>query len=383
MTQFTRQGSAHFPHNDNNLVVRDRLPAGYHSISVHPERGFFFLDAEPMVLPSKTYGNVNDVTERVLTTFVSRSGNTGVLLAGDKGSGKSLQMKLICAAAVSAGLPVITVSEPMRGEAFNRFITSLRQPFVLTFDEFEKVYDESKGEQTELLSLMDGVYNSQALFLFTVNDAKGVNKFMVNRPGRIFYLLNYKGMEESAIVEYCKDQLKDQSHIDQILAMSTMIGSFSFDILKALVEEMNRYSEGPMEAVRVLNIRPDPYGSNYKFTAELSAENGKLPRALCDEDYKFEEGDAPDIKNVTLRYDETIHPGLTHVLQFNISYRHPRLGHEDGGAGHYCEKSVVLTRQSLVHSDMREGVWVYSLGSGKLTVRRSKRSTYDPLGAWA
>lgn len=256
MTQFTREGDCHFPHSDQSLKVTNTLPAGYHTIGFHPMRGYYFKDTAAMELPPKLYGSTVAHSERVRNTFKSRPGNTGALFVGEKGSGKSLLLRHICTELVKEGLPVVLVNNAHCGEDFNQFLMSLTQPVVLAMDEFEKIYDDD--DQAKILTLMDGVFPSQFLFLLTVNKVDMVNEFMKNRPGRLFYNLTFDGLEAEAIVGYAKDNLKapTDSAINGILMVAQIIGKFNFDMLKALVEEMNRYDEPAHEAVRWLNIRP-------------------------------------------------------------------------------------------------------------------------------
>lgn len=256
MTQFTREGDTHFPHSDQSLKIVRTLPAGFHSIGFHPMRGYFFRDAPAMELPSKLYGSTVVHSERVRHTFKTRPGNTGALFVGEKGSGKSLLMRHICVELVKEGLPVVMVNEAHCGESFNQFLMSLTQPVVLAMDEFEKIYDDN--DQVKILSLMDGVFPSQILFLLTVNDVDLVTQYMKNRPGRLFYRLTFEGLEAEAIVGYATDNLKapTDSAINSILMVAQIVGKFNFDMLKALVEEMNRYNEPAHEAVKWLNIRP-------------------------------------------------------------------------------------------------------------------------------
>jgi len=52
--------------------------------------------------------------------------------------------------------------------------------------------------------------------------------------------------------------------IPQVVAVSTMFEAFNFDMLQAVVEEMNRYNETPFEALKLLNVRTEfEYGSSY------------------------------------------------------------------------------------------------------------------------
>jgi hypothetical protein len=96
---------------------------------------------------------------------------------------------------------------------------------------------------------------------------------MRNRPGRIFYNLEYKGLEADFIREYCHDNLKAKEHIDKIVGIAGTFDQFNFDMLKALVEEMNRFSETPQEAMSMLNTKPE-FGneSRYKIKLMLNGE---------------------------------------------------------------------------------------------------------------
>jgi SpoVK/Ycf46/Vps4 family AAA+-type ATPase len=134
-------------------------------------------------------------------------------------------------------------------------IQSIEQPCIVFFDEFEKVYD--REDQERLLTLLDGIFTSKKLFMLTSNDKWRVDDHMRNRPGRIFYMVEFKGLDENFIREYCNDNLANKAHIDSIVNIASVFASFNFDMLKAVVEEMNRYNETPQEAMRILNVRTE------------------------------------------------------------------------------------------------------------------------------
>jgi len=94
-----------------------------------------------------------------------------------------------------------------------------------------------------------------------LNDKYRVNSHMRNRPGRIFYMLDFKGLDAAFIEEYCNDRLNNKAHIPQIVRLTMMFDSFNFDMLKALIEEMNRYNESPNQAMEMLNARPVDAGT--------------------------------------------------------------------------------------------------------------------------
>jgi hypothetical protein len=178
------------------------------------------------------------------------------MLVGEKGSGKTLLSKNICVELAKQNVPTIVINHPWHGDKFNTLIQSIQQPCIVMFDEFEKVYNSD--EQEQLLTLLDGIYSTKKLFLLTSNDKWRVDSHMRNRPGRIFYMVDFKGLDETFIREYCYDNLlSDTKTVDTIVSIASVFGAFNFDMLKALIEEMNRYGETPQEAMRILNVKAE------------------------------------------------------------------------------------------------------------------------------
>lgn len=258
--------------DSQNIDLHDHLPPDTYVVLFHPEKGYYLSQVEPMSVPKKIYGTTNAHVDRIFNTFNTRTRNTGVLLNGEKGSGKTLTLSLLAHKFIEAGFPVILINSVCAGESFNKFISEISQPCMVAFDEFDKVYDND--EQSQILTLLDGVFNSSKLFVITCNDSWKINPFMLNRPGRIFYNFKYRGMEEDAIRSYCDDNLHNNEHIDGLLAVAGTIDSFNFDMLKALVEEMNRYKETAKQAISILNIRPErSTGVNYKYAVSRGGGN--------------------------------------------------------------------------------------------------------------
>jgi hypothetical protein len=202
-----------------------------------------------------------------MSTFLDRSASTGIMLTGEKGSGKSLLAKNLSIVAAAQGIPTIVINQPWAGDKFNSFIQTIEQPCIVLFDEFEKVYDNDAQEQ--MLTLLDGVFPSKKMFVLTCNDKWRVDSHMRNRPGRIFYMLDYKGLAMEFIIEYCNDNLKATEHIEKICTIAGLFAQFNFDMLKALVEEMNRYNEPPEKALRMLNAKPE-FDDGNQYTVEMA-----------------------------------------------------------------------------------------------------------------
>jgi hypothetical protein len=155
----------------------------------------------------------------------------------------------------------------------------IEQPTVILFDEFEKVYD--KDDQEKMLTLLDGVYPSKKLFILTCNDKWRVDSHMRNRPGRIFYSLDFKGLEQDFIIEYCEDNLVNKTHIQGVCRVAAMFDQFNFDMLKALVEEMNRYNESPSESMKMLNAKPE-FGGDSKYKVTLQVKGLDIEQELLE-----------------------------------------------------------------------------------------------------
>lgn len=252
-TKYLIRGERLFLQDDSGLPkTLDKLGPHNYMIGIN-KHGEWYLERIPdFSIPEKIYGNVLNRTDRIINTFQSRDSSTGVLLTGEKGSGKSLLAKNVAVKLQEAGYPTIVVNSAFCGDAFNRVLQRIEQKCVVLFDEFEKVY--SREAQESLLSLFDGFFDSKKLFVLTSNDTYKVIGPMKNRPGRLYYKIDYKNLPESTTREYCEENLHNTSYVGSVLQIVSMVSSFNFDMLKALVEEMNRYDESPAQALDILNI---------------------------------------------------------------------------------------------------------------------------------
>lgn len=248
----------------NEDTILDKLPARVYSVNFHPLMGFSLnILKKSLDLPNKIYGKVQQRTEKCIETYKSRTASTGILLTGDKGTGKTLQMAYLANKVISElNLPVIMITEPHAGAQFTSFIESIGE-CCLIFDEFGKMYRASRAsqeadieapQQSSLLSLMDGVDKTKRMIILTENSEYDINDFMLNRPSRIYYHFKYKKLEEESIIGYCKDINIKETIINDILDISRKSKLFSFDMLQSITEEHLRFGSSVQDSISDLNI---------------------------------------------------------------------------------------------------------------------------------
>ena len=133
-----QSGSSFQVYNGEDLKTFDRLPAAVYKVDFSERKGFFLSLCPPISITEKIYGNVPERVDKVLNSFVITDRNLGVILTGDKGSGKSLFAKALGVACIDKDIPLIIVDSYISGIA--DFIATIEQEIMVLFDEFDKVF---------------------------------------------------------------------------------------------------------------------------------------------------------------------------------------------------------------------------------------------------
>jgi len=277
MSYFVRSGNGYSVASKTSFVYENSLPVGTYVVKFDPMSRQFQLEiVDDFTINHKLYGNTIKNADRIINTFNTRTHSTGVMLCGEKGSGKTLLAKVISIMCRKSNVPTIIINQAHCGDEFNTFLQTIDQDCVVIFDEFEKVYSDRKVQEA-VLTLLDGVYPSKKLFILTVNNKDRIDINMKNRPGRIYYMLDFNGLELNFIREYCMENLNNKNHIESICKVSLIFDSFNFDMLKAIVEEMNRYNETVNEVIKFINTKPEfNAGVEYEVQIKLAKTQSRI-----------------------------------------------------------------------------------------------------------
>ena len=215
----------------------------------------------------------------IIKRYDNQASSLGVLLTGNKGSGKSLFTTLVSNSMIDRGFPVIVINDSYSGQDMNEFLNKIGE-CVIIFDEFAKTYD--RQEQNKLLTLFDGIMSSKRIVLVTENDKHSLNDYIINRPGRFMYHFKYEKLEEEVVNEYCDYKGVPEKIKKQIHLLRNRSAEFSMDTLVAIVSEYQMFGSDDCnvdELVSILNISLSNE-SLYKLTL-THIENNKTGEALC------------------------------------------------------------------------------------------------------
>ena len=211
------------------------LPKGIYEVKLSMTGFYLSKIAESFTFDYKLYGLNQKFIDYVLKTYKNTTGNLGVLLDGIKGTGKTVTAKELCN---NLQLPVILVQS--MGDSNDKLIkylsTAINFDCVFFFDEYEKEFKDS----SDVLSFMDGTYNSIycKVFLLTTNELK-VDPNLLGRPSRIRYKKSFSNLPEEVTREFLNDILEDKTAIEKVIELTHSMNIITIDLIKAIATEIN------------------------------------------------------------------------------------------------------------------------------------------------
>lgn len=266
------QGSA------TTVSYPEGLPKGIYEVKLSLTGFYLSKIAESFTFDYKLYGLNQKFIDYVLKTYENTTGNLGVLLDGIKGTGKTVTAKELCN---HLQLPVILVQS--MGDANDKLIkylsTTINFDCIFFFDEYEKEFKDS----SDVLSFMDGTYNSiyRKVFLLTTNELK-VDPNLLGRPSRIRYKKSFDNLSEEVTREILNDILEDKNAIEKVIELTHSMNIITIDLIKAIATEINIHGVEALPDIKeTFNIEFSKFSYLYRMirvrncAIELTSENIK------------------------------------------------------------------------------------------------------------
>ncbi len=267
----------------DDLQTFDQIPVGNYKVCFNGMMGFYLEDADSFKLNEQPYGKHPIKIAKVIKLYENIERSAGVILSGKKGMGKSMFARSLSATfAETHGMPTIIITQAFPGIV--DFIESIKQECIVLFDEFEKVFDsddsmmrgeknERKEPQEKLLGLFDGLSQTKRLYVITVNDIKRVNQYMINRPGRFHYHIQFHYPSIAEIEMYLRDKLKPEFHAEIVLVQKfSNRFDLNYDSLRAIAFELNA-GYNFLETMEDLNISTSDNDSS-RYNVAVHYSNG-------------------------------------------------------------------------------------------------------------
>jgi len=251
-------------------MIEPVMPAVYKLIKGND--GHYLEYYKPMFeVSGKNYGDINRHIEVFWDAYTSKTVSLGVLLTGAAGSGKTRTAELLGNRAIMHNMIVVMVTEIVPDLETIKYIDLLTNA-VIIFDEFGKVFDMKL--QNKMLTMLSNVNSYKKLFILTENSKNIVSPFILNRPGRVRYHIDYDRIKESTILEYTADYPVNEKFLNELLKLHAKSNIFSFDHLQALVSEHRKYPDLTLEELlEILNLSMFNKQPHYR-AVEMYDEDG-------------------------------------------------------------------------------------------------------------
>lgn len=253
-----RKASISINNFDNHMIIRmndesnliDHVPAMVYKASIGRPGIIMIKDRPTFTLPQLRFGKHNARIKQITASYDRHGKSNGVLLHGQKGSGKSLMAEELGNWMIAQDLPVIMVAEPMSAEELTIIIKAVG-PCMVYFDEFGKIYNE-KNDRERLLPLFSDTSFSGVMFVITGNESEEFSEYLVYRPQRFRYNIGFGASIDLETLHdiLAKMQVNERLHKAFEAYVRQSAGKLNFDSLLCMIRE----SAGCQDASEVADL---------------------------------------------------------------------------------------------------------------------------------
>ena len=236
------------------MYYQTLIAPGVFEIKKNPGNKEFYLEQKDYSykVPPKLYGNMQNYVDFYWKSFERTNFVNGLMLTGQKGSGKTMIAATLCNMAIARGLRVVEITNVEFNTELLRFLDNLDK-VVLFFDEFGKNF--TTRQQDKMLTILSTISGKERLILITENIPQRISEFIRNRPGRVKYSLHFNKLPMKTVTEYCEEFDIDEVFYKEFIASYKSTVTFQFDHLIAIVDEhINNPDIEFNELVEMLNV---------------------------------------------------------------------------------------------------------------------------------
>lgn len=223
-----------------SFKIRKELPYGVYGVNLQAMSGELYLTKQkPEFLMPKDFYEVKGKEFQYIKEVAQASrGNLGIILNGVKGTGKTIFAEKLCN---ELQIPVLIMeSWGEKNLSVLKQISDIPYDLVLFFDEFEKKFSED--DQQMLLSVIDGVYNTnyRRIFILTTNEAS-IDPNMLGRLHRFAYRLDFTYItDKETIKNYFSERIKlTEEQLHWLVGYMQSKINNTIDTFSKIVEEIN------------------------------------------------------------------------------------------------------------------------------------------------
>ena len=236
-----------------------------------------FTENGKLNLPDKVYELKEDITfkTRVLNNFNKNDKSVGIMLAGTKGTGKTMLAKVI---AKESNLPIIIVDSQYPANRLVTFFKQFTTPVCIIFDEIEKNFDTSS-----MLDFLDGVEKTtKKLVLMTCNNLNRVSEYLQDRCSRVRYIRKYTPTDNLAFLPMLIEdkQIKNAKEVEEFI--KTKFKLPSIDNINAFLNEIKELEDEDLslnDIIKYMNIN-----LNDSSTPDITPDTDSISITIDEDD---------------------------------------------------------------------------------------------------